>query len=408
MNRFSSVAALRRRLSISSRLYSALAIITVLALAICPARADDPEGLYLHLFDLIQQGDTLKKNGQIDNALAKYREAQIGLAKYQRTYPERNAKSVGYRMNYVTAQITTLEPQSTSKGTAAVATTESKPTSTGSTQIKLLEPGSEPRKVLRFHPKQGDKQTMVMTMKMGMAISAGGMAEQPIKLPTMKLVMDMTVKEVGTNGDIIYDVVTSDASVTEEPDVIAQVAEAMKNAVAGMKGVGGTGTVTSRGISKGAEIKAPEGADPQVSQFVEQMKETMSRVALPLPEEAIGAGAKWEVKMPIKSQGITLSQTATYELVAVEDERGTAKTSVTQTASNQKIQNPMMPGTKVDLTRLTGKGTGEVKFDVGQILPPEASVEFHQEMSTSMTTSNSSQKQTTTMKMDLNLHIESK
>jgi Family of unknown function (DUF6263) len=247
-----------------------------------------------------------------------------------------------------------------------------------------------------------------MTMKMGMAISAGGMAEQPIKLPTMKLVMDMTVKEVGTNGDIIYDVVTSDASVTEEPDVIAQVAEAMKNAVAGMKGVGGTGTVTSRGISQGAEIKAPEGADPQVSQFVEQMKETMSRVALPLPEEAIGAGAKWEVKMPIKSQGITLSQTATYELVAVEDERGTAKTSVTQTASNQKIQNPMMPGTKVDLTRLTGKGTGEVKFDVGQILPPEASVEFHQEMSTSMTTSNSSQKQTTTMKMDLNLHIESK
>src|SRR5690348_7655567 len=105
MNRFSTATALRRRLSINPRLFSVLAIITFLAMAICPARADDPEGQYLHLFDLILQGDTLKKNGQIDNALAKYREAQVGLAKYQRTYPERNAKSVAYRMNYVTAQI---------------------------------------------------------------------------------------------------------------------------------------------------------------------------------------------------------------------------------------------------------------------------------------------------------------
>ena len=62
----------------NSRLLSAVAIMAVLVLAIWPARADDPEGQYLHLFDLIQQGDTLKKNGQIDNALAKFREAQIG------------------------------------------------------------------------------------------------------------------------------------------------------------------------------------------------------------------------------------------------------------------------------------------------------------------------------------------
>jgi hypothetical protein len=112
--------------------------------------------------------------------------------------------------------------------------------------------------------------------------------------------------------------------------------------------------------------------------------------------------------MPIKSQGVSLSQTATYELVSIEGDRGSLKTTVTQTASNQKIQNPMMPGTKVDLTKLTGKGTGEVKFDLAQILPPEASVEFHQDMTTSVTTSNSSQKQSTTMKMDLNLHIASK
>jgi hypothetical protein len=390
------------------RLFSAVAMMAVLVLAICPARADDPDAQYLHLFDLIQQGDTLKKNGQIDNALAKYREAQIGLSKFQRTYPERNGKSVAYRLNYVSAQITTLEPQATSKGTAAVSSSESKSASTGSGQVKLLEPGAEPRKVLRFHPKAGDKQSMVLTMKIGMTVRAGEMPEQAIKLPTIKFVMDVTIKDVGTNGDITYNIVTSDASVTEEPDVIAQVAEAMKNAMGAMKGVGGTGRVTSRGVSKGTEIKAPEGADPQVNQFVEQMKEMMSRVVLPLPEEPVGAGAKWEIKMPIKSQGVTLNQSVALQLVSVDGERGTAKTSFTQTAPRQKIQNPMMPGTTVDLTKMTGQGTGEMTFDLAQLVPSESSAQLQQEMATSLTTSNSSQKQTTAMKLDVNIHLESK
>jgi hypothetical protein len=372
-------------------------------------RADDPEGQYLQIFDKILQGDTLKKNGQVDNALAKYREAQIALAKFQRSYPDRDAKTVAYRMNYVTTQIATLTPQATATATTNQSTgAVARATSTGSTQVKLLEPGSEPRKQLRFHPKAGDKQTMVMTMKIGMAIKIGDTGEQPIKLPTMKLVMDMSVKDVATNGDITYEIVTTDASVVDEPDVIAQVAEAMKNAMGGMKGIGGTGTISSRGIGKGTDIKVPEGADPQVKQFVEQMKETMSRVASPLPEEAVGPGAKWETKMPIKSQGMTLNQTVTFQLISIEGEQAAAKTSVTQSASNQKIQNPMMPGTKVDLNKLNGHGTGEMKFELTRLVPTEASVEFRQEMMTSTTPSNSGQKQTMEMKMDLNLHIESK
>jgi len=111
-----------------------------------------------------------------------------------------------------------------------------------------------------------------------------------------------------------------------------------------------------------------------VKQFVEQMKETMSRVASPLPEEAVGPGAKWEIKMPIKSQGMTLNQTATFQLASIEGEQAAAKTSVTQTASNQKIQNPMMPGTKVDLIKLNGNGTGELKFELTQLVPTEATV----------------------------------
>lgn len=411
MNRISTAGAPKTRFSRNTTVLSTLTIVAVLVLALCQARADDPEGQYLQIFDTIQQGDLMKKNGQVDNALARYREAQIALAKFQRTYPDRDAKTVAYRLNYVSTQITALSPQATSTGTTTQSTSSAsgtKASSTGSAQVKLLEPGAEPRKALRFHPKPGDKQSMVMTMKIGMGVKVGEMPEQSIKLPTLKLVMDMTVKDVASSGDITYEIVTSDASVVDEPDVVAQVAEVMKNAMGGMKGVGGTGTISSRGISKGTDIKAPQGADPQVNQFVEQLKEMMSRVVPPLPEEPVGAGAKWEIKMSIKSQGMTVNQTAMFQLVSIEGDRGAAKTSATQTAPTQKIQNPMMPGTKVDLTKMTGNATGEVTFDLGKTLPPEASVEFHQDMATSTTPSNSSQKQTMDMKMDLNLHIEAK
>jgi hypothetical protein len=406
MNQFCSATAVSRRFPSNFNLLSAIAIVSFLVLALCPARAEDPDGEYLQIFDTIQRGDMFKKNGQVDAALAKYREAQVALTKFQRSNPERHAKVISYRLNYVSTQIATLSPQASNSGSTNESSSAGKSGSTGSTQVKLLEPGAEPRKALRFHPKPGDKQSMLMTMKMGMGVKMGEMENPPVKLPVMKMAMDVTIKDVASNGDITYDIVMSDAGIVDDPEVIAQVAEAMRNALAGMKGLAGKGVLSGRGISKGTDIKAPPGADPQVSQFVDQMKETMSRVATPLPEEPVGAGAKWEVKTPIKSQGMTLTQSATFELVSIDGDRAAAKSSVTQTAANQKISNPMMPGAKVDLSKMTGNGTGELSLDLGQILPPEASVEYHQDMS--MTMSNGGQKQPMAMKMDLNLHIESK
>jgi hypothetical protein len=229
---------------------------------------------------------------------------------------------------------------------------------------------------------------------------------QAIKLPAMKLSVDVAVQDVATNGDITYDIVMSDANTVEDPDVIPQVAEAMKAGVAAMKGLSGKGTISSRGINKVIEIKPPPGADPQVLQGVEQMKEMMSHVVAALPEEAVGAGAKWETKMQLKSQGMKINQTTVVQLASLEGERCTVKSTITQSASNQKIQNPMMPGTQVDLTRMTGTGTGDVTFDLAQLLSQAATAAIHSE--TSMAVNAAGQKQTMAMKMDQNIQIESK
>jgi len=185
-----------------------------------------------------------------------------------------------------------------------------------------------------------------------------------------------------------------------------QVTEALKATFANFKGVPGTGRISNRGFSRGAEMKVPAGANPQLRQLIEQMQDSFSRFTAPLPEEAVGPGARWEAKLPIKSQGMVLDQTDVYEVVSIEGERLTAKSTVTQRAANQAIDNPAMPGMKAELTRMDGRGTGQVTSDLTRILPLEGSADLHSEMA--MTVDAGGQKQAMTMKMDIHIGLEGK
>jgi len=136
------------------------------------------------------------------------------------------------------------------------------------------------------------------------------------------------------------------------------------------------------------------------------MKEFLTQLVAPLPEEAVGPGAKWEVKMPIKTQGMTIGQTTTCELVSLEGERLTTKSTVTQHAANQKVENPAMPGMKMDLSKMVGNGTGQHTSDLAHLLPAAGTGNVHSE--TSMSMSMGGQKQAISMKMDVNLRFEAK
>jgi len=367
------------------------------------AQAEGPDDDYVRIFNVMQQAGALEKSGQAGPALTKYQQAQTALAAFQRRYPVWNNKVVSYRLNYLAEKIAEVSQKVPGSAQAAGA-----PSAAGGSmpQVKLLGAGSEPRKVLRLHPKPGDKQTLSMTMKMAMEVKVGELENPATKLPPINLTMEVTVKTVAGEGDIAYDIVMSDASVSDEPGVTSQIAEAMKSSLAGFKGLSGTGILSNRGLNKGIDIKLPANADPQMRQTMDQMKESFSMAGFVLPEEPVGAGGKWEGKMQLKSQGMSIDQTATYELVSLEGERVTTKSTVVQTAANQKIESPAMPGLKLDLKKMAGKGVGDVTFDLTQVLAVDSTIDFHTDFSMGMGAG--AQKQEMTMKMDMNLHLEGK
>ncbi len=369
----------------------ALAIATVAQ----PCLAGERDDLYLESFHIIQQADALQKSGNSTAALAKYQKAQTALQEFRRTYPDFGVKMVAFRLNYVTEKIAAAPEKPEAENSAGAQAAVASP-------IKLLSAGAEPRKVLRLHPKAGDKQSLGVEIKMGMEMEVNGQ-NQAVKLPAIKMPMEVTVKEVSAGGDITYESIMGEPSLGDDGGN-AQVAEAMKASLGSVKGLTGSGTMSSRGIVKSTQMKVSPGADAQVRQAMDQMKDSLAQMAAPLPEEAVGPGAKWEYTKPIKMQGMTINQTATYELVSTDGENIVNKSSFVQNAANQKIQNPAMPGMNVDLTKMSGRGKGEVKHDLGQLMPAEATVESHSDFS--MGVNAGGQKQSMNMKIDLNLRIQ--
>jgi len=135
-----------------------------------------------------------------------------------------------------------------------------------------------------------------MTLKLGMGMKIGEMENPAMKLPGMTMTLSSTIKAISPQGDITSELVMTDADIADEPGVMPQVIDAMKASVAKMKGLSGTGVTSDRGVNKGVQINMPNGADPQMRQVMDQMKDSLSNLGTPLPEEPIGAGAKWEAK----------------------------------------------------------------------------------------------------------------
>jgi hypothetical protein len=403
-----------RRLSLQASHHSYfIALLLLLALfGATSSRAADPDEQYLKIFNVIEKADALNASGQTAQALAKYRDAQTALENFQKTQPAWNGQIVSFRMEYVGQKIAELAPkapkpakdESNQGGQDSSSESTASPASSA-VEIKLLEPGSEPRKVLRLHPNPGDKQSLKLTLVMAMEIKAGEM-QNPMKMPPMTMTMDATVKDVSPQGDITYEILMGEANVAEDADAMPQVVTAMKAALGGVKGVKGTGVISAQGMPKSSEMDVPANADPQMRQTMEQAKDSFKNLAAPFPVEAVGAGARWEVKQPIKSQGMTINQTTTYQITSIEGERVAATSNLSQTAANQKIQNPAMQGVKLDLTKMVGTGKGNINFDLAHLMPIASALDSHTDMSMAMNMGN--QKQTMSMKMDMNLKLEAK
>jgi len=242
--------------------------------------------------------------------------------------------------------------------------------------VKLLEAGNEPRSVLRLKPKAGDTETVVMTMRMNNEMEMGGAKRPMPRNPPSVLTTRVLIDSVGPEGDIhcTATIVKAEAGSTEGSD--AKSVEATKAMLAGVPGLTFKMVISDRGFTRLIEVQPVKASTPGVSQMIKNVNDSLSKVSMPLPEEPIGVGARWQSEGAVTSNGLTIDQTATYTLVSRAERSFGVESDVKQTAKPQEIKDPKMPaGMTINLKSLDGQVRG--KTETSGVMPSKGEVVVH-------------------------------
>jgi hypothetical protein len=262
--------------------------------------------------------------------------------------------------------------------------------------VRLIQAGREPRRELRLAPKAGLRQTMVVNFKM--QITQQGKAESSVKMPEIKMVCDMKVTRVESNGDVRCEFEYGRPEVVAGPDQTAALQELEKR-LQSLQGVKGTAVVTSRNAWKEMKFIVPLGADEEFKSYVESMKQSLCQAGSQLPEELVGAGAKWEMITPVTANGIKMEQKMVTELLSVAGDSCNFAMQIKQSVDHQTIQKGGAAG---EISALT-KGSGHTELNLSEVFPRLATVATTSDMR--VLTEAGGKKAEYSMKMDVKVKI---
>lgn len=234
------------------------------------------------------------------------------------------------------------------------------------TKIDLLTAGTGDKKQLRFTPLINSRQISTLTLKVDdRNLNVG--------IPATKLTMEIVVTQIAPNGDISFDFTYKNVDIVAEPGTPPAVIDPIRRSLASLVGLSGAVVVDSRGQTKSTSTKLPQGLDPTTQQIFEQLSNSLGQLYAPLPEEAVGLGARWRTSQELNVNGIQLTQSAIYELVSNQGSVLQLKMLVEQEAQSQEVKLPATPeipaGFRVQLRSFSNQGEGEMTLRLGQMLP---------------------------------------
>lgn len=234
--------------------------------------------------------------------------------------------------------------------------------------LKVLDAGAEPRSVLRYRFQEGASETMVMDMTMTMAMELGGRKIPAQKIPMTRTTMTIASDKVTEKGDLEQSFELIGVDVVSKPGDNPAIVAAMNQQMGKMVGLQGTCTLTSRGFASNATIKTPPETDLKVQQLLDGMSQSIEQMSAPLPEEAVGKGAKWQTTMPIEMNGMKLTQIVRYTVKEIKGDKLVVDILIDQDAEEQQFSPPGVPAT-VTLKSLETTGTATAEVTLSTLVP---------------------------------------
>ena len=246
--------------------------------------------------------------------------------------------------------------------------------------VNLLETGREPRQALRYPSSPTPPHRVSVGLRLGMKMEVPGSPVPPIDMPGLRLLFDVQSARDGER--IRYQLKLSDADLTGTDNAHPSLLAEMRKGVDLLVGASGQLDVDPQGRVSGLSLAQPSGLGPELSQFLSSARLAMADMVVPLPEEAVGIGAKWEAIDTVTQGGISVREKTHYELVALDGPRALVRTRTVQSADRQRAFLPGLPeGVTAEVVSLRGTGTGEIELDLRRLVPGNAREEIDVDIS---------------------------
>lgn len=269
----------------------------------------------------------------------------------------------------------TPPPETARHDAAAAPPRDARPKPDGSQpRITLLDNGAEPAEPLRYELEVGASEKLTLTMSYSAENRLQAAPPQRLKFPGMRMVFSVEIMEALDGGRYRYQFELVDTALT---DTAGADQTLVKMAGAGLKksvGMRGTAVVDANGVIREGNLDIPDGLDPNMRVMMESMKSSMEQLSSPLPTEALGPGARWELRQTLAQSGVSLEQTTTYELVQDAKGKRTLRGAIQQEADRQDVDLPGVE--KAELVSLTASGTSEIELDLDRLAPRAGTIEI--------------------------------
>jgi len=258
-----------------------------------------------------------------------------------------------------------------SASTAPSASTAAHVASAPGTSTRLLDAGQAPRRTLRYTWHVDQKEQLIMDLRTAASTEFAGAKQPEIPLPPVHIVLDLDPQSVTPSGDLRFAWRVSAATVTSDPQTPSPIADGMRTEVSAIEHLAGTAAVTARGLTGGVTVDGATTVDAGATgQMAEQVRQTLRDIAVPLPEEEVGRGARWQKTAQLDAKGSRLTQTDTFTLTELGATTGAVDDILAQTAPPQALRaTGMAAGAEAHMESMLASGDGKTHFDLSRLVP---------------------------------------
>ena len=277
-------------------------------------------------------------------------------------------------------------------------------------QLEVISTGTGKKEKLRFKSKVGAKQRINVTLNKDTLMSIGQFKMPRAKLPAYVITLDSTVTKVESNGDIHYDIAYSDVKIQGDAQTDSQLIKVISKQIGQLENFKGSAIIDNQGRAKKVSYVIPETVDINIKFLVEQLSNSLQQLSSPVPEQAVGIGAKWQINSDTSINGINLKQTTNYELVNIKDGVATVNVNLQQQEkSSQVIDYPGLPLDGI-LTlqsfKASAKGKATIRLD--KVMPVSSQLSLLADSQYIGKNVNTLEETLMTSKLVMNMNIQGK